>query len=295
MLIAFIGSVFSPYYAWARQRRGGAAVAAEDHVALNLALVPLASGAGRAAWTMTERGAGALDRGADRLAIGPSALRWFGDGLQIDLDEWGLPWPWPSRVRGRIRVWPRALGGLPPQALEPGGSHRWWPIAPRARVELALDSPGLRWSGEGYLDSNRGPAPLAGAFHRWQWARAAVGADEAAVWYEAVPRGVVSSGDAGAGLALRFDRHGRAEPFEPPPAVALPATGWRLPRCLPGALAAGGRALTLQDAPFYARSLVPARWGGQSVRAMHEQLDLDRLDTPWVRAMLPFRMPRRGG
>ena len=294
MLIAFIGSVFSPYYAWARQRGGVAAVPAERHVALNLALVPLSRGAGRAAWTMTERGIGALDRGADWLAIGPSTLRWFGDGLQIDLDEWGLPWPWPSRVRGRIRLWPRALGGLPPQPLSPDGQHRWWPIAPRARVELALDSPGLRWSGEGYLDSNRGPGPLAEAFHRWQWARAAVGEDEAAVWYEAWPRGEAGPGSGGARLALRFDRQGRGEAFEPPPIAALPGTGWGLPRSLPGALAAGGRVLTLQDAPFYARSLVPARWGGRAVRAMHEQLGLDRLDTAWVRAMLPFRMPRRG-
>ncbi|MCX7894268.1 MAG: hypothetical protein N2544_18135, partial [Burkholderiales bacterium] len=53
-LIAFVGSVFSPYYAWAQRRRGAPALA-EQHCALNLATY----GAGPRRWTMTER-AGAL-------------------------------------------------------------------------------------------------------------------------------------------------------------------------------------------------------------------------------------------
>ena len=81
-----------------------------------------------------------------------------------------------------------------------------------------------------------------------------------------------------------------------PRASAICRAGWRLPRSLPGAAAAGeGGGRLLQDAPFYARSLLPAQWCGQPVHAMHEQLDLDRLQSPWVQAMLPFRMPRRAG
>jgi carotenoid 1,2-hydratase len=31
---------------------------------------------------------------------------------------------------------------------------------------------------------------------------------------------------------------------------------------------------------------------GRRMKAMHESLSLDRFRNPWVRAMLPFRMPR---
>ena len=48
-IIAFIGSVFSPYYAWAR-RKGDAGP--ENHVAVNVALY----GKGGKRWSMTERG-----------------------------------------------------------------------------------------------------------------------------------------------------------------------------------------------------------------------------------------------
>jgi carotenoid 1,2-hydratase len=50
---------------------------------------------------------------------------------------------------------------------------------------------------------------------------------------------------------------------------------------------------TLEDAPFYSRSDVAARQNGQMARIVHESLDLDRLVSPIVKAMLPFRMPRR--
>ena len=49
---------------------------------------------------------------------------------------------------------------------------------------------------------------------------------------------------------------------------------------------------TLEDAPFYARSLVAAKLLGESVILMHESLSLDRFRMPVVQAMLPFRMPR---
>lgn len=52
---------------------------------------------------------------------------------------------------------------------------------------------------------------------------------------------------------------------------------------------------TLEDGPFYARSLVGATWLGEPVQALHESLSLRRFSAPWVQAMLPFRMPRRGG
>ena len=42
-IIAFIGSVFSPYYAWARERTAGGAAEALNHCAFNVALYGQAS------------------------------------------------------------------------------------------------------------------------------------------------------------------------------------------------------------------------------------------------------------
>ena len=50
---------------------------------------------------------------------------------------------------------------------------------------------------------------------------------------------------------------------------------------------------TLEDTPFYTRSLLSARLLGERVAAVHESLSLDRFRTGWVQMLLPFRMPRR--
>jgi carotenoid 1,2-hydratase len=50
---------------------------------------------------------------------------------------------------------------------------------------------------------------------------------------------------------------------------------------------------TLEDTPFYARSIASATFGGQPSAVVHEELSLDRFRSPWVRFLLPFRM-RRG-
>jgi len=51
---------------------------------------------------------------------------------------------------------------------------------------------------------------------------------------------------------------------------------------------------TLEDTPFYARSMVQAQLCGEEVVAMHETLDARRFASPLVQALLPWRMPRRG-
>ncbi len=66
-IIAFIGSVFSPYYAWSREKDPFA------HCAMNVVLY---GKPGR--FAMTERKAGSLHRSADHIAIGPSAMEWDG-------------------------------------------------------------------------------------------------------------------------------------------------------------------------------------------------------------------------
>jgi carotenoid 1,2-hydratase len=49
---------------------------------------------------------------------------------------------------------------------------------------------------------------------------------------------------------------------------------------------------TLEDTPFYARSALTARYCGEAAQVVHESLSLDRLRSPVIKAMLPFRMPR---
>ena len=119
-IIAFVGSVFSPYYKW-RRRQGPADPM--DHCAMNVALY----GPGARRWTMTERPSCGLQRTQERLKIGPSSMTWDGTSLVIDLREIAVPWPSP--VRGRVRVTPQATFDQA-YALDAQGLHRWQPIAP---------------------------------------------------------------------------------------------------------------------------------------------------------------------
>ena len=93
-------------------------------------------------------------------------------------------------------------------------------------------------------------------------------------------------------LALHFDARGGSEGFDAPASAALPRSGWRLQRATRSETPALVRH-TLEDGPFYARSLLRAQWLGEPVTAMHESLSMRRFVAPWVQAMLPFRMPRR--
>ena len=277
-MIAFVGSVFSPYYrrAW-RQGRAHA----DDHCALNVALY--SPGASR--WTMTERGHLAVRRTRERLAIGPSEVRWRDGALEIDVDERACPLP--RRVRGRVRVRPMALAG-DVFALDDAARHRWSPIAPCARVEVAFDSPALSWSGHAYVDSNDGDEPISEPFRTWDWLRAPMPDGSTVVVYDVRQAG----GGADRLIGRRFWPDGRAATVPVPRREALAPSGWRVERAVRSeAPAAVLRAL--EDTPFYARSVVRTRLLGHPVDAMHESLSATRFASPLVQAMLPFRMPRR--
>ena len=236
---------------------------------------------------MTERGLPAIARDASSFRIGPSRLAWEGDALRLEVDERTAPWP--RRLRGRIRLWPEALPGRI-ALLAAEGSHRWWPIAPRARVEVVFDEPALRFTGSGYLDANEGLEPLETRFHYWDWSRAGDD-EETVILYEGTRRdGSILA------LALRAGRDGGLEPLAPPPRQPLPRSRWGLARSTrvdPGHRARLVR--SLEDGPFYARALLATRLAGHTLPAIHETLSLDRFARPWVQLLLPFRMPRRGG
>ena len=275
-LIAFVGSVFSPWYRLARARGGGDPT---QHCAMNVALY------GRPRrWAMTERGAGTLHRTANDLAIGPSSLHWDGSVLTAEIDE--VTAPLPTRLRGTIRLHPHGLA-THQVALDGVGRHRWSPIAPGARVEVALRNPELHWQGHAYFDTNAGDEPLEACFARWDWCRAKL-RDGVAVIYH---------GDRIDGTsfctALRYDAQGRAQDFTPPPEAELGRNFWGMRM---GTRADAGSAprivQKLEDAPFYARSVIATRLCGEDVTAVHESLSLPRFTAPWVQAMLPFKAPR---
>ncbi|WP_238787337.1 carotenoid 1,2-hydratase [Thiospirillum jenense] len=278
-LIALVGNVFSPYYAKARQR---GEMNPNDYCAINVAIYDRHTNKGL--WAMTERGQRQLFRNQHELAIGPSQLRWEHDTVIIQLDE--IATPLPRRVRGEIRIHPRALT-THHQQLDYHGRHYWWPIAPDAQVEVRLQYPSIHWSGAGYLDSNWGDEPIAAGFIDWDWSRAKL-RHHTAVLYDVRRR----QGDPLA-LALRFNRHGEAEPFNPPPRQSLPPTfWWKIARTMQSDN--NSRVLeTLEDTPFYARSTLQAHLLGESVSAVHESLSLERFIQPWVQLLLPVRMPRR--
>lgn len=271
-LIAFLGSVFSPYYAWARRR--GAADPLR-HCAVNAVLY----GPGRKRWAMTERGG--ARRGASWLQIGPSSLHWDGDALTARLDE--VTVPFPSRLRGTVRLYPSALTGRT-VALDAAGRHLWSPLAPCARVEVEMERPGLRWSGPGYFDTNAGAAPLEDDFAHWDWCRAPLGRGTAVLY------NVTRRGGEELAVALRASPSGEVHDVTAPPRLRLPRTRWGMER--PTRADGAGVERTLEDAPFYARSVLSARLLGERAAAVHESLSLDRFRAGWVQAMLPFRMPR---
>ena len=276
-----LGTVFSPWYAAAR-RRGAADP--ENFCALNVALYdPGGRYWGGKRWAMTDRPKRALSRNARQLVIGPSSLRWQQGALELSIRERGMPLP--ARIEGEVRV---QFDQLCPQvfSLDGAGRHAWCPLAASARIEVDFTRPARRWRGHAYLDSNAGCAPLEQDFSGWHWSRARLG-DDAVVLYDARCRD-----GSRTQLALRLDGGGGARALPPPAETPMASTLWRIARttrseATPCVLS------TLEDTPFYARSLVGARLCGTEVQAFHESLDLDRFANRLVQLLLPFRMARQ--
>jgi carotenoid 1,2-hydratase len=272
-VIAFVGSVFSPYYAWAGRRDP------LDHCAFNVALYgPRAS-----LWSMTERRRSAVTRSRDTLAIGRTTASWEHGALVLNIHERATPFP--RRIRGQIAIHPEAINPLP-FVLEERGRHWWRPLAPRACVTFEMREPALRWQGSGYIDQNAGAEPIEQAFSQWTWSRAAT-RDGAAILYDAVRRR-----EPPLSLALAFDRNANFEERPSPPLARLPGTRWRLARTTRADEGRASAVHSFEDTPFYSRSLVAHELFGEPLESMHESLSLDRFANPLVRLMLPFRMPR---
>ncbi|MEL6360535.1 MAG: carotenoid 1,2-hydratase [Pseudomonadota bacterium] len=275
-IIAFIGSVFSPYYAWSKSQNPF------NHCALNVALY----GPDKSRWCMTERGSKDIQISAQEFVIGPSAVSWDGTTLTINIEELGAPLP--QRVKGTVKVRPPWISNQA-MVIDRFGKHIWHPLSPSSRVEVDMASPDLSWSGDAYLDSNHGEEPLAEGFDYWDWSRSILGNGEAAITYN------TDFADGGRqSLALLFDNHGELEMFKGPPIQPMPSTPiWRITRRTRCEKSSSPRIVkTLEDVPFYSRSVIETRLFGKDFHTVHESLSCHRLRSPVVKSLLPFRMPR---
>lgn len=274
-VIVFLGTVFSPWYAWARRGGGGDPL---NHCCVHVALYGAPGG-----WAMTDRRRAALRRDADSLRIGPSGVAWDGDSLTIDIDE--IAAPLPRRLVGTVRVRPDAVSTRS-FVLDSAGRHQWQPIAARARAEVRFERPGLSWSGPAYFDSNRGAAPLEQDFSCWDWCRAPL-PDATAVLYDAHRRDGTRQA-----LALRVAPDGSVADMELPPEASLPRGFWGVARPTRSEDGRASLVRSLVDAPFYTRSEIRTRLLGQDAVAVHESLSLDRFAMLPVQVMLPLKVPR---
>jgi carotenoid 1,2-hydratase len=96
------------------------------------------------------------------------------------------------------------------------------------------------------------------------------------------------------GVSQRFSPDGSYQSFEAPARYPFPASAWRIQRAMCSESQSATEILsTLEDTPFYARSLLQTRLLGEDLTAVHETLDIPRLVSLPVQLMLPWKMPRR--
>ena len=273
-VIAFVGSVFSPYYAWARRRDP------LDHCAVNVALY----GPHGTLWAMTERKRGAV-RWAATLS-GSDGRGRFGaatDSCSISTNarrrsRAGSGGGSESARKRSIRA---ASCSRKPAGTGGGRS------CPAQTSRSTWRRRRFGWRGRGYFDQNAGAEPLELGFRRWTWSRSGTGGETTVLYDAERRRGPPLS------LALRFDAQGGFETRPPPPVATLPRTRWGLHRATRADDGLASALRSFEDTPFYARGLVAHTLFGERVESVHESLSLDRFANPAVRLMLPFRMPRR--
>ncbi|MCR9163027.1 MAG: carotenoid 1,2-hydratase [Nannocystaceae bacterium] len=237
---------------------------------------------GGGAWSLTEARPQSIERRADVFALSGSRIERDADTLTVHLDERTAPWG--RALRGRVRI--DLLAGAPsPFTLDQHGDHHWWPLGARARAEVELDAPAVRFRGSAYHDCNFGRVPLEDSFDSWNWSRAEVG-DDVCITYDVHE---VDGTQRPFGVRLAG---GDVEPLVAPVATDLAPGRWGVRR----QTRAHGEASvlrTLEDTPFYTRSLLRTTLDGRPALAMHESLSMQRFVQPWVQFLLPFRI-RRG-
>lgn len=237
---------------------------------------------------MTDRGSDALRQDPRTLTVGPSAIHWDDRGLTITVNEVSSL-PLISRMRGTITLTPEAVTDVE-LPLTRDGAHIWRPFAPTARINVDLEAKGWQFNGHGYFDANFGTRPLEHDFSTWTWSRYPT-ANGTTCIYDAQRRDG-STLDA----AFAFDKAGKGKTISAPPRTTFKRTGWLLKRETRADIGTTPRQVKpMLDAPFYSRSVVETVLDGETVRGVHEALDLNRYGSPLLKPMLAVRVPRRKG
>lgn len=277
-IIAFIGSVFSPWYKWSGRK------SPQNNVCINVATY-----GPKGRFTMTDRGHTALRQSEHQLTIGPSSLTWdeATQRLIIDINEISSL-PLISKIKGRVTISPKGITNteLP---LTEDGAHVWRPFAPTADIDVALNMPGWTWSGHGYFDANFGTRALEQDFNYWTWGRFPT-SEGTSCFYDLELRNGQKTHHA-----VQFDRTGATQGIAtPPPETSFRKSLWavtRKTRCDVGETPK--QVQNLLDAPFYNRAVVETHLKGEKSIGVFEALNLHRFRNPIILAMLAVRVPRR--
>ena len=211
-IISFVGSVFSPYYAWSGRREPN------NHVCINVALYR----PGDHKWAMTERPEKELTRNATFFQVGPSDLHWDDDTqeLVLNFEELSVPRPpadfLPKKLKGRISLKPKFVTDTVFD-IDDKGDHKWWPIGPSSEITVDL-TPGCgpSWKGEGYLDCNWGMDPIEEIFDYWNWARGESDDGTTTIIYDVYLQNGLKQM-----LALNYAADGALSHFDPPKKSAI--------------------------------------------------------------------------
>ncbi|MFL2805584.1 MAG: carotenoid 1,2-hydratase [Paracoccaceae bacterium] len=275
-IIAFIGSVFSPWYRWYGRKNP------HDHCCINVATY-----GHKGRWTMTERGEPAVLIKDNRFQVGPSSFNWDRNKLVVEIDE--LTTPHLSRLKGQVIIEPKYITDIE-VLLKDDGSHIWRPFAPISNIQVDLNVPGWQWSGHGYLDGNFGTRALEDDFSYWTWSRL-IGKNGAMAFYDAKRR---ESGDLD--LGLEFNNDGNIKILNDIPKTKFSRSLWQVRRETRSDNEYKPKQIqNMLDAPFYSRSKIKTKIKGEEVEGVHEALDLNRFANPLIKPMLALRVPRKRG
>ena len=124
-IIAFIGSVFSPWYSWYGRKKP------HDHCCINVATY-----GHKGRWTMTERGESTVTQTESLFKIGPSSLKWENNRLLVELNE--LTTPHLSKLKGRVVIEPHFITNIEVPLMN-DGSNIWRPFSPMSKIYVELN------------------------------------------------------------------------------------------------------------------------------------------------------------
>lgn len=253
--IFMIGSLFSSRYA------ASPAASPRQHSAVNFAVYRRGR---RRAWVLSEYGD--VEASERSLSIGRSSFTYLpGRRLEVRVAERTAPWGTPLDAQLTLE----AVGpGLDPLELVPGLSHRWHPIAPRARARVTVPSLGLTFEGAAYHDGNFGEVPLGTDLRGWDWSRKS-DARATVVTYRPWGGDELSVSVTDTGVEMRRAPAGEAPRARTAWGLDVPARDGRL----------------VESSPFYAR-LETDRGGAHE---LGEVADFERFRSPWIRWMARLR------